>query len=1400
MIIMASKSRAAQEQLQVLEKEAGSFEEQLSEAAKFIGTSLDGLRRFPDNESERDPSSKIVVSHGREEWLLRWLLKRLQAPKDDIPRRTPSSWWLFCYLLRTIPLVNVAQILVERKFISIIQLALEEAEKRDFGPAQTAGSESSSTEQGTPEKKPKKRKRSGELIAKSTAADQAGPSDLVEAIFAAISFVVESTKVTAGTFEQGRSSAFIAEYMKTVIRSSAEEAATMLGSWLSLCQKTLSDHSSLNSNFQNWLSPFIEIWQCRTAEETQYLHFSLHSTKPLLSLLRTLKNGQYSTLNWTSQLEVLIARNIIVPAKAAYSQKADSDVLTSLTRISVLQDSDNAAVLFEVAIRCIQVPGARKRRRPQDDAWLGTVFNTLKTALPSRAANASVICGMLQSAIDFKVGIDLAVLRDITWEFGLPKEHEDWMLVAIVLKLDGNTFLIPDKKDLLKELLDRITKISTQESWPDISELVVTKVVVPLMNEFARARDLSGFIRHWHAQLVEFEKLRKLFSVQINSFCAWEDGALQAELKNLFEPSLTIQQITQILDWLETQAGKNPDATCLILEAIAGSISGDEFVVDAVSLRLYHIMFDNGAANNLDKRYRWRSWRILYRTMAWIEQWDIDKLSTLWENGEKPFDCLLKEDTVERLFTSLLDPTQSYELLEILAFACTAWGVRETGKGSRLKSLAKPLITRLLRGLVAIFQSGRSSISDGSLGMTDKKYQLKSYPTDENLGWALRSFARCLLVEHPSSLEVGLELEGEFLKDMLRELFWISSAGYSADECSLQRSQIVTLSFPDLWTSMLGRNSSVFSNKKLTKMIVDIMLQSTMNLNNPLIRTDTNNAFATHCLHVLRLEDISKPDKERIMKNWLTPESTVLDLPVLALKLKIMRHPAIYEGMKFKDLIELGETLAMADIPCQQDHLALLKEFTRLIFVAAHANMDQTRNKTYISEAFRAIQKKVNKASKKKPLNYALTSIIEVALVVFHEKEMALNDHDIILRDDLESVTETFKAALLTRLQQLLETDIQNSDQKLTQLAMISVIDALVAIKIDGSRLASLQTETQEFIETVGDDELNVKSQLEAFMMIHRPGDIEQSELRGDATTILGRESIIERVQAATKGMKNPQKLELLRQVIASNLSCLEILDELFAIRLIIMSIEDEKGRKGQDGGFTLSSAFTILAEHLPKVIEIRQFCLISETLELMLKTKAATLASIHAGTIFTHLCRLLQTILMHHRLKLQGHSHLTQQAMQALLRCLFIPTTSSATSSTAILKPKFASPPSWLQPLSFTHAQHFTKLLLLIADPPLSTLSQGRNNPLVSLKDKAKRMSAQWTKYILQEYIYLQLDLNVRMESGVREALMPGWFAVLETMNESGRDAMRGEMDSGGRAVFRGLFEEWRRVGGRKE
>jgi len=86
--IKTSRSRAAQEQLTELEKAAAPFGEQLIEAAKFVDVDLNTAGR----QGEKRKGNGAVY-HGREEWLLRWLLKKLQAPKDEVPRYVPAEWF-----------------------------------------------------------------------------------------------------------------------------------------------------------------------------------------------------------------------------------------------------------------------------------------------------------------------------------------------------------------------------------------------------------------------------------------------------------------------------------------------------------------------------------------------------------------------------------------------------------------------------------------------------------------------------------------------------------------------------------------------------------------------------------------------------------------------------------------------------------------------------------------------------------------------------------------------------------------------------------------------------------------------------------------------------------------------------------------------------------------------------------------------------------------------------------------------------------------------------------------------------------------------------------------------------------------------------------------------------------
>jgi nucleolar pre-ribosomal-associated protein 2 len=259
-----------------------------------------------------------------------------------------------------------------------------------------------------------------------------------------------------------------------------------------------------------------------------------------------------------------------------------------------------------------------------------------------------------------------------------------------------------------------------------------------------------------------------------------------------------------------------------------------------------------------------------------------------------------------------------------------------------------------------------------------------------------------------------------------------------------------------------------------------------------------------------------------------------------------------------------------------------------------------------------------------------------------------------------------------------------------------------------------------------------------------------------------------------------------------------------------------EVGEGKDDEDLSLQLAYSNLADKLRRADEIRQFCLVSEILEFVLRTKPRTvsqwnvdntLATIslicsrqgpslspqHAGTIYFHLCRLLQTILTVHRLKLQGHFHLLVQTMQALLRCLVTPLPHGAAKA-AKLYPQ----PLWLSaaaPLGAKHAVAYTRLLTLICNPSVSSVTRSSTrNALVSATAKAERMAGQHMPIVLSTYIRLQLEM--KMSTEVREKMVPGLYAIFDTTTTESRRVLGESLDSSGRAVLGGLVRDYLRFG----
>ncbi|KAG4431343.1 hypothetical protein IFR05_013175 [Cadophora sp. M221] len=1436
---MTSKSRAAQEQLALLEKQAAPFEDQLVEAAKFIGLGLDRVCESAEAGSTGTEAGRAVLYHGREEWLLRWLLKRLQAPSDEIPRKSPSSWRLLCYLLRNIPLPNAARILAERQFLSIIRRTLEEAQKSSNNAvAPRSISESSTTEKET-EKASKKRRRSGELVKKPSTSENNGLSSLLDAIFSTVNCVVQNTKPASLTLDQERSSAFSAEYMKTVIRTTAEETSTILGLWLSLCQAALPQVGGIAS-VGSWLSPFVEIWNSHTTDVAPHLQFSLHATRPLLDLLRSSKDDKFPS-SWIEQLEILVARNIMIPAKA------DQTLLEALTRASVLQNTGNASLLFDIAIRAVQLTGSARRRKAADEKFLQSVFGSLKDSMANvKGDNGKQMRAILQLAIAHKVDLDLTILRDVTSEYAMA----DWDIVATLIELDANVFLLGEGRvTLLQQLMEAITTASLSPSWSDIQGKVVLMVLVPLMREFAKARDLSDFIRHWLTQLTAYETLRKDDDLAL--FSAWEDEALQIEFQKLMEPSWNISQITTILDSLAEQVSEHPNAVCVILQAIAGSVSGEEQVVDAINLRLYQIMFNNNAADKLNPRYRWRSWRIISHILSWIEMGDLNKLGSLWEDKAKPFDSLSSFSKSESILKIKPKEKTGLESVEIFRFACSAWtaATKQRRAVDLVQSLGKSAILGLLRGLANdIIQFTVDLQENKDLG--DEICGSKQNSLQRGKGWKIWTLVRCLFVEHPDVLVLLYASEEKMFAEMLENIFLIASATCPANEVTCRSTwlQRNPTAFQDIWRLALrggastlrsdipdSINNPIFTHGGLTKVFVDTILNHSTNLSNPLIKTPGNNAFAIRSLNDLTVDEIPKEFRNRIMSSWLPTDkaaesesglsfgSTVLDSGVLFLKRKIMRRPKLYEGMKFQEFIDLADSLAEADIPNRSDNLASLKDLARLTFISALQAIDQTRSSTYISEAFKKLQKKVNKAAEKKKhrLNFAVITMFEIALSAFREKATALSDLNIVQNDDLDSITASFTDCILSQFKDSLGKF--QKDNANDSLLVLSIIDALSTLGVDESRLAELEDTAAALLVSAGKAEDHFGERLQTFMVIHKPktnNTTLTTQLSDSVTNLYSRASIVARTEAAISGMSNEEKLELLQELLGEDLHGLTQLDKLLAARRVIISVEDIRKPKKEtrplddsddeeeEEAFDLTEAYTILALYLRQCTDVVQFNIISETLILMLETKRynisqfnidATLGSItvlcspdspNLHPIYMHLCWLMQSVLTHQRLKLKGRSHLTQQTLQSLLRCLFTPLPHNNSKTN-----KFGLPPPWLVPashqLNAMHAEAFTKLVLSICDPTVSAV-QGNSNTLTSEKDKAKRIAAQYMKFVLQDYVRGQLEM--KMLSEVREKMIPGLYAILNCFTEEIRDAVSAELDSSGRAVFMRLYADWRK------
>ncbi len=350
-------------------------------------------------------------------------------------------------------------------------------------------------------------------------------------------------------------------------------------------------------------------------------------------------------------------------------------------------------------------------------------------------------------------------------------------------------------------------------------------------------------------------------------------------------------------------------------------------------------------------------------------------------------------------------------------------------------------------------------------------------------------------------------------------------------------------------------------------------------------------------------------------------------------------------------------------------------------------------------------------------------------------------------------------------------------------------------IKLRASQVAPTQT-LQSFTSVQTPDSPLDLSEL-------RTMELEQLALRTNSqVSALGREKSSVLAELAEQDDLNSGKFLLLSAItcqisqgeMAEDPMLCKSLSSLATLRFAL------KAETAADLSLALETCKIVLDKHPSVITQYTIDTLISSITALTSPSTITTLTSSNPSAIFNRLCSLIGFTLNRHRKRLGGRYHLLLPALQGLIKCLFFAGTSTPAPSQTKSQVLFIRGlPSWLRtsksPLPPSSAEHLTRLLTTICDPSTSSIrKRSKSNALNDETKKAKSLAGQYMQYLIMTYC--SCSLHGRIPSSSKEKLMPGLYSVMDVMDREVMRGMNGAMDSSGRAIFKGLYDEYQRFG----
>ncbi|KAL4869792.1 hypothetical protein BDV12DRAFT_167224 [Aspergillus spectabilis] len=344
---LPERPRPAQEALLQLEKGTASPNVQLNDAAQIIGLDLSLCSSHP--EINRTPHVPIHAAP-KEEWVLRWLLKKLKAGKNY--RVEPASFLLLRQLIDLIPPKTLASTLKDQKFLGIVDHAItdltedvltglsdgtNELLSSDSESSHTL-SDSSRANENAARKGTKRKRANGDDQDVMDIDDQ--PRTLASC-FLTYTRLLDClyTLVTLANRTNSLSEA-ASSHLKHALRGQPKQVATTLGKSFTLASVAISQfrYGRKTTELQHLfyvLPALLEVWEWRSQRQDESDQgssnesFAAHCSQRALRLLHCVRATQLETderVHVLNGVERLIALHVVLPARTGFFSRGGSGI------------------------------------------------------------------------------------------------------------------------------------------------------------------------------------------------------------------------------------------------------------------------------------------------------------------------------------------------------------------------------------------------------------------------------------------------------------------------------------------------------------------------------------------------------------------------------------------------------------------------------------------------------------------------------------------------------------------------------------------------------------------------------------------------------------------------------------------------------------------------------------------------------------------------------------------------------------------------------------------------------------------------------------------------------------------------------------------------------------------